>query len=266
MKARRETRERGLLFDGTQLFRQGAGEIGGAPEPGDHFGAALAAFDVNDDGFDDLVIGVPDEDLGSVVDAGLVLVLHGSPSGLTTNGQYGFLDEPDETIVLSLANPSAGLALGTPSTLTITIVDDDVAGALQFSATTYQVGESAALAQVTVTRTGGAASGVTVEYETFEAGGGSATPGEDYVPVDGALTFDASQTSRTFTVPILGDRTDEPSETIVLKILAPGGGGTLGTPTQAALTITDDDPAGQVFFDDFESGDASFWSAAVGGS
>ncbi len=58
--------------------------IGGATEPGDSFGASLAAGDVNRDGIDDLVIGVPWEDLGSAGDAGMITVVPGSASGLAS--------------------------------------------------------------------------------------------------------------------------------------------------------------------------------------
>ena len=46
--------------------------------------AATAAFlaDFNGDGIDDLVAGVPGEDIGGIVDAGVVNVLYGSGSGL----------------------------------------------------------------------------------------------------------------------------------------------------------------------------------------
>ncbi|MCL4210654.1 MAG: integrin alpha [Phycisphaerales bacterium] len=44
--------------------------------------AALPGGDFNGDGFDDLAIGVPDEDVGLRVDAGAVHVLYGSVGGL----------------------------------------------------------------------------------------------------------------------------------------------------------------------------------------
>ena len=48
---------------------------------GDHFGAALAAGDIDGDGFTDLVVGAPDEDLGTAIDAGKVHVFRGGPGG-----------------------------------------------------------------------------------------------------------------------------------------------------------------------------------------
>ena len=78
-------------------FHQKTEHITGKVERGDLFGAALAVGDLNDDGIDDLVIGVPGEDLKvngtNYVDAGTVLVLYGSNgTGLTHNG-HQYVDE-----------------------------------------------------------------------------------------------------------------------------------------------------------------------------
>ena len=54
----------------------------GIAEEFDRFGASLAAQDFNADGYDDLAIGVPGEDLGSITDSGAVQILYGSSSGL----------------------------------------------------------------------------------------------------------------------------------------------------------------------------------------
>ena len=43
--------------------------------------------DFNNDGFGDLAVGVPGEDLGTAADAGAVSVLYGSAGGLASNGQ-----------------------------------------------------------------------------------------------------------------------------------------------------------------------------------
>jgi FG-GAP repeat len=72
----------GLTTTGAQLLIQ----AGGATELNDAFGGDLAAGDFNHDGFADLAASVSGEDVGSVLDAGAVSVLPGSPGGLTTVG------------------------------------------------------------------------------------------------------------------------------------------------------------------------------------
>ena len=123
------------------------------------------------------------------------------------------------------------------------IVDNDLPGAVRFSAATFTVAEAMAAATITVQRTAGAtASAVTVDYATVA--GGTATAGADYLTTSGTLTFNAGETSKTFTVPILNDTLDEPGETLNLALSNPTGGATLGTPSTAILTITDNDVAG----------------------
>ena len=70
----------------TQLWHQDVAGIDGIVESGDLFGSALAVGDFNGDGYDDLAIGVPYEDVGVVPDAGAVNVLMGSADGLTVAG------------------------------------------------------------------------------------------------------------------------------------------------------------------------------------
>lgn len=71
----------GLESSGDMFFSQNSG-LRGVAEAGDLFGAAIATGDFNGDGFDDVAIGVPGEDLGANVDAGAVNVIYGSSSGL----------------------------------------------------------------------------------------------------------------------------------------------------------------------------------------
>jgi hypothetical protein len=73
-----------------QFWTQSTPGVQGTAEPGDRFGAAMAAGDFDGDGFDDLAIGVPYEDLptgsSNVADGGIVQVLYGSSVGLTAGG------------------------------------------------------------------------------------------------------------------------------------------------------------------------------------
>ena len=81
----------GLSVSGDQLFGQlqfPLGQAGGDID--DHFGDALATGDFDGDGFGDLAIGVPDEDVGATVDAGTAHVLYGSAGGLTLTGSQTF--------------------------------------------------------------------------------------------------------------------------------------------------------------------------------
>jgi len=48
------------------------------PEVGDHFGESLAVGDFDGDGFDDLAIGIPGEDVGTISNAGAVEVRYGA--------------------------------------------------------------------------------------------------------------------------------------------------------------------------------------------
>ncbi len=67
---------------GTAEISQVSSGVGGSSETGDQFGDALATVDYDTDGFTDLVVGVPGEDIGDVADAGIVQIVYGSASGL----------------------------------------------------------------------------------------------------------------------------------------------------------------------------------------
>ncbi len=76
----------GLTATGDRVFHQDSTGILGSNQPGDRFGAALTTGDFNGDGFADLAIGVPGEDIGGLLNTGRVAVLFGSPDGLTAAG------------------------------------------------------------------------------------------------------------------------------------------------------------------------------------
>ncbi len=70
-------------------------------ESGDNFGISLAVGDYNNDGFADLAVGVPFEDLGTATDAGEVNVVYGNAAGLGPAQRWSQL-------VLSGDSPQAG--------------------------------------------------------------------------------------------------------------------------------------------------------------
>ncbi|UNS97246.1 VCBS repeat-containing protein [Streptomyces tubbatahanensis] len=73
----------------TTTLTQNSPGVPGANEEGDEFGKALAAGDVNGDGYADIAVGVPGEDIGSGAagkDTGAVVQLLGGKDGLTGAG------------------------------------------------------------------------------------------------------------------------------------------------------------------------------------
>jgi hypothetical protein len=78
---------------GSQLFNQNSPGVGSAAEALDFFGSALAAADFNNDGFADLAVGVPFEDVGAIRSVGAVNVLYGSAANLTGVGSQIFTQD-----------------------------------------------------------------------------------------------------------------------------------------------------------------------------
>ncbi len=158
--------------------------------------------------------------------------------------------EGNETIDISLGAVTGGAALGSPSTATVTISDNDVSpvGSVAFSASGYSVAEDGSSIQVTVNRSGGSAGAVSIDYATAN---GTATAGSDYQPANGVLSWaDGEGGAKSFGVTVTDDSDDEANETVSLSLSNPVGGVVLGSPSAATLTINDNDgsPIGSVAF------------------
>lgn len=150
--------------------------------------------------------------------------------------------EGNETFNATLSGVS-GASLGTPSSATVTIVDDDAAsaGTLQYSSSTYSVNENGTSVTITVTRTGGSSGAVGVSYSTTN---GTATAGSDYTSASGSLSWaDGDIADKTFAVNITDDGTVEGNEAFSTSLATPTGGASLGTPNTATVTIVDNDGA-----------------------
>ncbi|GAB5535553.1 MAG: hypothetical protein Rubg2KO_18020 [Rubricoccaceae bacterium] len=102
----------GLTATGNQVWDQGSPGIAGGPEIGDEFGTALATGDFNRDGYDDLVVGVPFEDIGSVNDAGAAHVIYGTADGLASAGDQFFDQSNDGVPGAAEAGDAFGFSFG----------------------------------------------------------------------------------------------------------------------------------------------------------
>ncbi|MEV0750503.1 FG-GAP repeat protein [Streptomyces sp. NPDC050273] len=67
-------------------WTQDTSGVPGVPEAGDGWGADLSVSDTDGDGYAEVAIGAPGEDIGTVADAGAVWVLRGTAGGLTATG------------------------------------------------------------------------------------------------------------------------------------------------------------------------------------
>jgi FG-GAP repeat protein len=77
----------GLQIPGSQTLREGTAGVPDKGEPGDQFGAAMAAGDFDGDGSSDLAIGAPGKRVAGAAGAGRVTVLYGSRTlGLVPSG------------------------------------------------------------------------------------------------------------------------------------------------------------------------------------
>jgi uncharacterized delta-60 repeat protein len=158
-------------------------------------------------------------------------VLSGTP---TTAGTYS-------NITVTASN---GVAPAATQTFDITVASG---GTLQFSSSTYSVSENTGTATITVNRVGGSAGSTSVNYF---ASGGTATPGSDYTLTPGTLNFANGETIKTFAVTIVNDDVNERDETLNLFLNTGTGSATLGSPSNAVLTILNDDPLPTISVDD----------------
>jgi len=74
----------------TKTYSQNTDGVPGVWEEADHFGGSVSVGDINGDGFDDVAVGAPGEELGYDDGAGTVDILYGTASGLTGKGAQGF--------------------------------------------------------------------------------------------------------------------------------------------------------------------------------
>jgi len=145
------------------------------------------------------------------------------------------LAEDDETIVVTLSNPvNAKLAGRTEHTFTI--LDDDTTPTVELESTQSSVLESVGSANIYVGLSRAFKHTVTVDYAVT---GGTATgDGVDYILEPGTLAFNAYETAKDISITIISDQSPEGNETIEVTLSNPINA-TLGSNTQHTYTIRD---------------------------
>jgi CSLREA domain-containing protein len=148
--------------------------------------------------------------------------------------------ESDETINLSLGNPTGGATLGSQTTATLTILANDVP-VVQFSPSSYTVTEDCTFVTVIVTRSGDPSAPFTIHYASSPI---QASERSDYTTAIGTLRFAAGQTSASFALLITEDSLAEGTEMLNINLSNVTGGVQLGSATTATVTINDDGDTG----------------------
>lgn len=191
------------------------------------------------------LIGGHVENTSGLPITGAVISLTGSQTGSQNsdaNGDYLFtvLAEGDYTVTISNPNytfaPSSATFNNLGSNKSVHFVGT-APNFIEFSATSYSVGEGVGTATITVTRHGDTSRPAEVSYLAVN---GSAEQGDDMSPVIGTLNFAAGQTSSTIEVLVTDDGYTEGVETLNLT-LSHAIGALLGTNTAATLSINDND-------------------------
>lgn len=143
----------------------------------------------------------------------------------------------NKTVNLKLSNPTGGATLGSLSTATLVVVDNEVSdfgnGTFQLERETYNTQEGSTLV-VAIKRMRGAKGDVAVDYEATST---LAKAGDDFTATSGTLTFKDGEAIKLITVPILTDDKDDPRETFKVKISNATGGASIDAPSSATVTI-----------------------------
>ena len=134
-------------------------------------------------------------------------------------------------------------------------------GTVVLSAATYTVNEGQRTLDITVTRTGGTGA-ASVEIATVP---GTASERTDYTTIERTLRFAAGETSKTVTLSVIDDLRVEGDETLTVTLSGAVnttvGDNTVGNPSSAVVTITDNDnsipAAGATLFGITEVGDTT---------
>lgn len=162
--------------------------------------------------------------------------------------------EGNETVTLTLSNPGNGVSVGTPSTATLIITDDEstgsssskssssssssVAPSVGFGATNYSVNENGGTVTVTLVRSGSSSSSAAVNYATSNGTGKS---GSEYASTSGTMSFAANETTKTFTVGVFDDTSDDGAKTFTLTLTSPTGASLTPNLSTATVTVNDNE-------------------------
>jgi glucose/arabinose dehydrogenase len=149
--------------------------------------------------------------------------------------------EADETVILTIA-PSANYTVGSPSTATGLITNDDFPTVTIARSSGNVLEDGAGNMVFTVTRTGSTAASLLVNYTI----GGTAINGTDYATIPTSITIPSASATADIVVNPTVDALLEGNETVTLT-LAADAAYTVGSPASAIGLIQNDETGANVF-------------------
>ena len=176
-------------------------------------------------------------------------VLTFTPTGATTQTVVvsiidDALDEDAEDFQFQIGSP-VGLTLGSPNASTVTITDNDAQPSVAFAAGPYVINEgNVGTTALSFTINLSVVSGLDVSIPVSSAPIDAMSP-SDFTAISQSYTILAGATAVTVPVLINGDTDFEANERFTLNIGTPTNA-TLGAPSIATGTITNDDAVGAV--------------------
>jgi hypothetical protein len=176
------------------------------------------------------------------VASGLTITIPaGSLTGtVTIDPNVDVIYEGSETVIATITEVSGGngTTIGTPNQATVTITDEQSLPSVTLTGTTSIAENAPGVATLTATLSTATtqATVVTLGYT------GTATSPADYVASGLTITIPAGSLTGTVTIDPSSDLIYEGSETVIATIteVSGGNGTTIGTPSQATVTITDE--------------------------
>jgi len=147
--------------------------------------------------------------------------------------------ESDETLVVSLSNPAGALDLGSPSSASTVIRNDDGTVNLAVDQTSILEGSSGTTTLLTYTATrSNTESASSVDWNLSGVDAADLATGQ---ATSGTLNFAAGAATASFTIEVAGDKSIEGDETLLVTLTNPGANLNLGTTASASTILVNDD-------------------------
>ena len=149
-------------------------------------------------------------------------------------------EDEEETFTLTLSNASGSELAGGETTVVVTgtiVDDDDPQVSVSFATSTHTVGEGATTT-ISLTLSADPEREVVIPLVSTNLGGASST---DYSGVPTSVTFQSTETEKSFTFAAVDDEIDDDGESVRLTFGALPARVSAGTVATNTVSITDDD-------------------------